>query len=504
MHSVDPTTELMIRSVLAYAENRLRLNPVPLDKGSRDPAELDAALAGMPSAQPHNPDQVLGVYTSVMAPAVISADSPRFLGFIPAAPTKASLLFDMLISCASIQGISWLEAAGAIHAENMVLRLIADRAGMPETAGGCFVSGGSAGNLSALVVAREVAKRKAGSDPKTAGRRWRVAVSEDAHSSIINTLRICEMDPLVVRAEDHRLTGAGLRAAIGADDDPGSLAAIVATSGTTNAGIVDDLAGAAAVAREHNLWFHVDGAYGGAGLFAPSVRRKYDGIEHADSFILDPHKWLFAPFDCAALLYRNPSVARSVHKQDASYLDVIHDRPGEWNPTDYAYHLTRRARGLPLWFSLSVHGTDAYTEAIETAIELARQTAEEIRTRDHLELIREPELGVVLFRRRGWDSGQYTAWADQLLQDQVAFIPPSAWEGETVARFAFLHPHTPMDLVRQILDRMELLRAGQGDLGGVRAIRALGQAPGDPGVLAADRARVRAGRLRAGDFQVGV
>ena len=452
MHSVDPTTESMIRSVLAYAENRLRLNPVPLDKGSRDPAELDAALKGLLDAGPHNPDQVLGVYTSVIAPAVISADSPRFLGFIPAAPTKASLLFDMLISCASIQGISWLEAAGAIGAENQVLRLIADRAGLPEQAGGCFVSGGSAGNLSALVVAREVAKRKAGSG--AAGRRWRVAVSEDAHSSITNALRILEMDPLIVRADDHRLTGAGLRAAIAADGDPQSLAAVVATSGTTNAGIIDDLAGVAEVAGERALWFHVDGAYGGAGLFAPSVRPRYDGIEHADSFIVDPHKWLFAPFDCAALLYRNPSVARSVHKQDASYLDVIHDRAGEWNPTDYAYHLTRRARGLPLWFSLAVYGVDAYTEAIEAAIELARQTAAEIRTRDHLELIREPELGVVLFRRRGWDPAQYTRWADQLLTDQVAFIPPSAWEGETVARFAFLHPHTSMDLVRQILDRM--------------------------------------------------
>ncbi len=452
MHSVDPTTESMIRSVLAYAENRLRLNPVPLDRGSRDPAELDAALKGLLGPGPHNPDQILGVYTSVIAPAVISADSPRFLGFIPAAPTKASLLFDMLISCASIQGISWLEAAGAIHAENQVLRLIADRAGLPAEAGGCFVSGGSAGNLSALVVAREVAKRKAGL--AAAGRRWRVAVSEDAHSSITNALRILEMDALIVRADDHRLTGAGLRAAIEADGDPRSLAAVVATSGTTNAGIIDDLAGVADVAREHGLWFHVDGAYGGAGLFAPSIRSRYDGIEHADSFIVDPHKWLFAPFDCAALLYRNPSVARSVHKQDASYLDVIHDRPGEWNPTDYAYHLTRRARGLPLWFSLAVYGVDAYTEAIEMAIELARQTAAEIRARDHLELIREPELGVVLFRRRGWDSAQYTRWADQLLTDQVAFIPPSAWEGQTVARFAFLHPDTSMDLVRQILDRM--------------------------------------------------
>ncbi|HEV2254143.1 MAG TPA: pyridoxal-dependent decarboxylase [Streptosporangiaceae bacterium] len=449
---MDPTTESMIRSVLAYAENRLRLNPVPLDQGSRDPAELEAALKGLLGPEPHNPDQVLGVYTSVVAPAVISADSPRFLGFIPAAPTKASLLFDMLISCASIQGISWLEAAGAIHAENQVLRLIADRAEMPAGAGGCFVSGGSAGNLSALVVAREVAKRKAGS--AAAGRRWRVVVGEDAHSSITNTLRICEMDPLIVRADDHRLTGAGLRAAIAADGDPRSLAAVVATSGTTNAGIIDDLAGAAEVAREHGLWFHVDGAYGGAGLFAPSVRPRYDGIEHADSFIVDPHKWLFAPFDCAALLYRNPSVARSVHKQDASYLDVIHDTPGEWNPTDYAYHLTRRARGLPLWFSLAVYGVDAYTQAIETAIKLAHQTAAEIRARDHLELIREPELGVVLFRRRGWDPAQYNRWAAQLLTDQVAFIPPSAWEGETVARFAFLHPQTSMDLVRQILDRM--------------------------------------------------
>src|SRR5215813_5578419 len=452
MHSVDPTTEQMIRSVLAYAENRLRLDPVPLDEGSRDPAELDAAIRGLLGDEPHNPDQVLGAYTSVMAPAVISADSPRYLGFIPAAPTKAALLFDMLISCASIQGISWLEAAGAIHAENLVLRLIADRAGMPETAGGCFVAGGSAGNLSALVVAREVAKRKAG--PGASGRRWRVAVSEDAHSSITNTLRICEMDPLVVESQDHRLTGAGLRAALAADGNPGSLAAVVATSGTTNAGIIDDLAGVAEVAREHQLWFHVDGAYGGAGLFAPSVRDRYAGIEHADSFIVDPHKWLFAPFDCAALLYRNPSVARSVHKQDASYLDVIHDRPGEWNPTDYAYHLTRRARGLPLWFSLSVYGVSAYTDAIEAGIRLAKQAAAEIAARDYLELIREPDLGVVLFRRPGWSPAQYAQWADQLLHDQVAFIPPSAWEGETVARFAFLHPHTPMDLVRQILDRM--------------------------------------------------
>src|SRR5207245_6715520 len=187
------------------AGQRLRLDPVPLDGGPPDPAQLGAALRGMLTAEGNDPEKVLGIYADTLAPAVISADSPRFLGFIPAAPTKAALLFDMLISCASIQGISWLEASGAIHAENLVLRLIADRAGLPASAGGCFVSGGSAANLSALMVAREVAKRRAGA---AQGRRFRAVVSADAHSSIGNTLRILEMGALTVTTGDHRLTGA--------------------------------------------------------------------------------------------------------------------------------------------------------------------------------------------------------------------------------------------------------------------------------------------------------
>ena len=456
MHSVDRTTEQMIRSVLAYAENRLRLDPVPLDTRARTPEQLDTVFGGLLGPEGTDPDQVLGIYASTIAPAVISADSPRFLGFIPSAPTKASLLFDMLVSCASIQGISWLEASGAVYAENQVLRLISDAAGLPASAGGAFVSGGSAGNLSALAVARETAKRRAAARGLPA-RRWRVAVGTDAHSSIVNTLMLLEMDAFVVDTPDHRLTGDAIRVALAAEPDPAqaaaSIAAVVATSGTTNAGIIDDLAGIAGVADEHDWWFHVDGAYGGAGLFAPSVRARYDGIERADSFIVDPHKWLFTPFDCCALIYREPALARTVHTQDASYLDVIHSSAGEWNPTDYAYHLTRRARGLPLWFSLAVHGSRAYSAAIEAAIELARRTADEIRGRPQLELIREPDLSVVLFRRIGWGPGDYTAWADALHVEEVAFVPPSAWEGEVVGRFAFLHPHTPIELVRTILDR---------------------------------------------------
>ena len=451
MHQVDQTTEQMVRSVLAYAENRLRMDPVPLDKGTQEAGDLYRLLNGVIRDRGRAPDEVLGIYSSVIAPSIISADSPRFLGFIPAAPTKASLLFDMLISCASIQGISWLEASGAIAAENTVLRVIADEAGLPQSAGGCFVSGGSAGNLSALAVARETAKRRL--KEEAAGRRLRVVVGTDAHSSIVNTLRLLEMDALVVQTPDHRLTADAVRTALDEDPDLSDVAAIVCTSGTTNAGIIDDLAGVAEIAKQRDWWFHVDGAYGGSGIFAPSIRERYNGIERADSFILDPHKWLFTPFDCCALVYREPELARATHTQDASYLDVIHVSEGEWNPTDYAYHLTRRARGLPLWFSLAVYGLDAYRDAIEIAVSLAKETAVLIRSTAHLELIREPDLGVVLFRRLGWEPADYDKWAQALHDEEIAFIPPTKWEGETVGRFAFLHPHTTMELVKEILDR---------------------------------------------------
>ena len=146
-----------------------------------------------------------------------------------------------------------------------------------------------------------------------------------------------------------------------------------------------------------------------------------------------------------------PQLARAVHTQEASYLDAIHDRPDEWNPTDYAYHLTRRARGLPLWFSLVVNGTDAYRDAIESTLELTRQVAREIELTAHLTLLREPTLGVVLFRREGWDTADYDAWAHRLLAAQIAFVTSTTWEGETVGRLVFLHPGTTLDVVREVL-----------------------------------------------------
>ena len=449
MHEYDELTDRMARAVFEYTRDRLQLTPVPLDHSvPRD--ELEARAGNLLTAQGNDPEEVLRIFTEVLAPTVISCDSPRFLAFIPAAPTKASLLFDMVVSSSSLQAISWLEGAGAVYAENQVLRFIADLAALPDEAGGCFVSGGSAGNLSALVVARETAKQRATTTPA----RWRIAVSDQTHSSVANAMRIMDVDPLIVATDDDRMTGARLQEALDADGDPASVCAVVATAGTTNAGIVDDIEGVSAVAGRFGIWLHVDAAYGGAALLAPSARHRFIGIEHADSLVVDPHKWLYAPFDCAALIYREPQRARAVHTQQASYLDVIHERPTEWNPSDYAFHLTRRARGLPLWFSLAVHGSDAYRDAIETVLATTRAAAARIAAAPHLELIREPELSIVLFRRVGWAPGNYQRWSDALLTAQTAFVAPSSWHGETVARLAFLHPATSLELVDEILATM--------------------------------------------------
>jgi glutamate/tyrosine decarboxylase-like PLP-dependent enzyme len=450
MHRYDAGTEEIAQLCFDYSIARLRLYPVPLD-GPVPLAELNRLAGQTITREGRPPEEVMRLFGEVLAPACVSNDSPKFLAFIPGAPTKASQLFDVVVSASAIYGGSWMEGSGAVYAENQALRWVADLAGLPEGAGGCFVSGGSAANLSALVAARESAAARRGGRPA----RWRVALGDQAHSSLENTIRIMDAVPLVVpTGNDDRLDGADLRAALDANADPASVFAVVGTGGTTNSGQIDDLDGIAAVARERDLWFHVDGAYGLAALAAPSARDRFRGIEHADSLVVDPHKWLFAPYDCAALLYRNPELARLAHAQHAAYLDAIEIRD-EWNPSDYAYHLTRRARGLPFWFSLAVHGTDAYATAIERTLEIAQDAARRIDAAPHLELVGNPELTVVLWRRPGWSTEDYTTWSRRLLVDQRAFAMPTTRRGETVARAVFLNPECPPDVVDDVIASME-------------------------------------------------
>jgi aromatic-L-amino-acid/L-tryptophan decarboxylase len=381
------------------------------------------------------------VWHDEIAPANLALDSTRFMAYLPIAPTPVATAFDMVVSASALGAESWQEAAGAVHAENETLAWLAKEFGMPATTVGCFVSGGSAGNLSALAVARDRYRHRTGH------RDTKAILSAGTHSCVGNALRLLDIEPIM-------LPGQLL--------DPGALNAtvldgvcvIVATAGTTNAGLIDDLAGLAAVARSNDVWLHVDAAYGGGAAIAPSMKATFAGLGEADSVVVDPHKWLFGPLDCCALLYRDSSDAQRTHRQHASYLDAL-QIDDVVNPSDLAFHLTRRARGLPLWMSLAVHGVSAYRGAIEHTLITTKQAAQLVHQSDHLELIMEPRLSVLLVRRIGWQPHDYREWSRKLATAGTAFVVPTVWESETVARFATLHPHVSVQLFSELFDSMK-------------------------------------------------
>ncbi len=403
-----------------------------------DKATLERALAGAITDGGLGLDGAWRMFADVAAPANIGLDSDRFLAFIPTSPSVASVWMDAIVGTANFSAESWLEAAGAIAAENQVLELLARTAGMPSSAGGCFMSGGSIGNLSALAVARE-----------QAGSRRVVVVADTAHASVRSALHLLGMQPLVVpTGADSRLTGAAIRRAVAGRTD---IAAIVASAGSTNAGVIDDLAGCADVAAELDAWLHVDGAYGLAAMLLPELRDRFAGIERVDSFIVDPHKWLFAPVGSCALVYRRPELASAVHTQHGPYIDSIRTADDVFNPSDLGYQLTRRASGLPIWFALALHGVEAHRAAIRAGLRLAEAMADALEVCPDTELLMRPELSVVLFRRHGWVADDWRVWSADLLQRGTAFVAPTTHRGEPVGRLVFMHPLTPMSIVDELL-----------------------------------------------------
>jgi glutamate/tyrosine decarboxylase-like PLP-dependent enzyme len=450
MHEFTPEIEQVAQEILEYSLLRLKENP-PLD-GPKSEEELFALVGNTITADGLGGSNTLSLFKDVLAPACISTDHPRYLAFIPSAPTELANLFDLVVGASALYGGSWLEGAGAVFAENQTLRWLADLAGLPEGAGGVFVQGGTIGNLSALVAARKHAQKI---NPKIA--RWAVACSSEAHSSIASATEVMDVDLIKVPVQsDGVMRGEDVKKAIDAYRSHHSdrdICAIVATAGTTNLGIIDDLPTIADVANRYSIWFHVDGAYGLAGLANEDVRKLFAGVEKADSFIVDPHKWLFAPFDACALIYRQPELGRQAHTQHAGYLDTL-TQSHEWNPSDYAIQLTRRTRGLPLWFSLAAHGTTAYSDAIAKTMDIARAAADMVKAHENLELLMEPGLSIVAFTRKGWGLKEYKAWSEKLLADQIGFVTPSTHKGEPILRFAIVNPWTQITDIEEILNTL--------------------------------------------------
>jgi len=447
MHQFTAEVEELAKEVLEYSLIRLRTDP-PLD-GPKTAQELYDLAGNTITEKGLGGHEALKLFKDVLAKACISTDHPRYLAFIPSAPSEYANLFDLVVGASALYGGSWLEGAGAVFAENQALKWISDLAGLPNTAGGVFVQGGTIGNLSALVTARNTFRNK-----RKDVTRWVIAASADSHSSVKSAAEVMDVGILLIKPDkDGILQGSACEVAIDKyhQENPShQVFALVATAGTTNLGIIDNLKSISVCAKERGIWFHVDGAYGLAALCAPSVRPLFDGVEMADSLIVDPHKWLFAPFDACALIYRNPKLAKKAHLQKAAYLETL-DEDDEWNPSDYAIHLTRRARGLPFWFSLAAHGTAEYAKAMERTMEVAKNAAEQVRNHPNLKLLMEPTLSIVAFERVGWAGDDYEKWSDKLLVDQIGFVTPSAHKGKPILRFAIVNPWTSESDISEIL-----------------------------------------------------
>lgn len=447
VHRWDDATDLLADSVLSYAVERLKTAKDPT-WGARPASELAAVLDGAICPGGVGGHGALAMFRDVLMHACRPMDHPLNVAYVATAPTPAANLFDLVVSASSIFAGLWEGGAGAIAAENQTLEWLASLAGFPDGAGGCFVSGGSAANLSALVTARHHHRQRV---PDVAGRRWKFAMSDQTHASVHAAARVMDTDVIVVPSDDRaRMTGTALAAALDGHGD--EVFAVVASLGTTNAGAVDELDAIADVCEARGLWLHVDAAYGGAALCALSTAELRQGMERADSFGVDPHKWLFAPYDCAALVYRDQRLAAAAHAQHGEYLDAV-DRD-ESNPADLAFHLSRRARGLPLWFSVATYGTDAYAAAVETTLDVARSFAAAVDERPEFTLLLEPQLSVVMFRVNGWDDARYSTWTAARAAEGFALVVPTAWLGERCYRVCLVNPLTTLEMLMSVLDDM--------------------------------------------------
>lgn len=455
MHQIDIELVEMTLDVMKYVINRIT-NLSPELGSPKKEEELKRLVGETVTPEGIGSEKAFKLFRDVLVKATVPIDHPRHLAFVPAAPTRAAIMFDLVTSASSIHGAYWMEGAGGIFCENEAMKWLVSLTGMPKPAFGVFTSGGTAANLSAMVTAREHWRKNV----ENLNEKGLILTSIGAHSSIKTMAKVIDADVLLVDTEDL-MKEAMLREKIKTLDahQRKRLFAVVATGGTTNAGIIDDLEGIANLCNQEKLWFHVDAAYGGGALVADSARHLFKGIEKADSVTIDPHKWMFSPYDCGAIIYKNPELAKEAHSQEGSYLDIFKDEGAQgFNPSDYQIQLTRRLRGMPLWFSLAMHGTDKYKWAVERGIELANMAGKLIGQYPHVELVREPSLSCVLFRRKGWSPDDYKDWTFENHRKGFALVTPTQWKTgndyETVARFCFINPDTTKDDITAILKTM--------------------------------------------------
>jgi glutamate/tyrosine decarboxylase-like PLP-dependent enzyme len=425
-------------------------------------AQLEPPLAEPAPETGHSFDSLIDRLYADVLPYSARVDHPRFLAFVPGCPTWPGILADFIAAGHNIFQGTWLGSSGISALELVVLEWFKQWLGFPQSAGGLLLSGGSAANLTALACARINHAR----NPERAV----IYYSAESHSSVIKAARVLGFTRDRIHAvpvdQQMRLPIAGLRTAISEDRAKGlEPLAIVANAGATSTGAIDPLDQLATLAEDERMWLHIDAAYGGFAVLTERGRAWLRGIERAHSITLDPHKWLYQPFEVGGLLMRDPThLARAFHSS-ADYLQDTVVAGAEVNFGDRGVQLTRSARVLKVWLSIQFFGLAAFRAAIDRSLDLAQYTQLRIERTPNLELLTPATLGIVCFRKRWPDASpaeldERNARLTRILADSgLALISSTRVHGKYALRVCILNHRTTQEDVDRVLDWIERTEA---------------------------------------------
>jgi aromatic-L-amino-acid/L-tryptophan decarboxylase len=411
--------------------------PLPLP---RDPAPMRA---------------VLEEYQELVLTRGLVASSGRFFGYVPGGGIASAAIGDYLAALTNPYVGVYPAAPGGGEIENSAVRWMIELLGFPASAWGTLQSGGSLATLTAVVAARETR-------PAAEWSRSVIYLSHEIHLAIRKALHIAGLgaSPLhVVDTDDRlRMSVADLEAQVAEDRRRGlSPWMVFASAGTVNTGEIDPLDAIAGVAQSSRLWFHVDAAYGGFFILTTRGRHRLAGIERADSVVLDPHKGLFLPYGCGAVVVRDREALRRGFALSSDYLDHVH-REGVPSPADYSPELTRHFRALRLWTSLKLHGLERYRAALEEKLVLAQLAHRRLGAMEHIETGPEPALSCVSFRVRGADDEPTAALLSRILERGRVHLSSTRLWGRLYLRLCVLSFRSHRAEVEEALEEID--RAG--------------------------------------------
>ena len=414
-----------------------------------DPDALRRALGGPVPRDPGDPLEAMRTLRDVALADMQHGDHPRYFARVPGPSSFSGVLGDWLGSGFNAIASSWGGGSGPTTVELVVLEWLAEAIGLAPGTEGVLVSGGSAANLTAIAAARAHAG---------AGVAY---LCDQAHSSIPRSLGALGFAPQDVRVlgsdREFRLDPADVARAVSEDRRAGRAPRIViATAGTTNVGAVDPLAELADLCEREGLWLHVDGAYGAPAALCARGRAALGGLGRADSVVLDPHKWLFAPYDVGCVFVR-PGVLDAAFRMDPEYLIDVRARAGEVDLRNRGLELTRRSRALKLWLLFRTHGLDAIAAAVARGITLAELAQALIEADDRFVVITPAQLGIVTFALAGpggGDGSAHRARADRLTAGGYAAVTTTTLHGRSVLRLCTINPRTTEADLRGTLERL--------------------------------------------------